>query len=231
MTNDAKSLKAISLKEYIDQFAENAINRFDSILKFTPEELEEYNIILNRFMEINSSSSSTKMKGDILEEIVSFILNKSIVFEVYENVKTGSNEIDQLTRLNKKGHYFYKQGLLNFEQSFLCECKNYNQSVSVTWVGKFYSLMKVTKKRLGIIFSYNGLSGSDWRDGIGLTKKIYLSDEDNSKIIDFNINDFKKLADGESFIDLINNKIFTLENDAKIDNFISNHPNEIYFNS
>lgn len=216
--------KAEDLKTYLTIMADEAINKFHSMLKLNTEELIEYRNLLDELKRTNSSSTtSNASKGKALEDIVSFILNKAVVFEVYENVRTSTNEIDLLTRFNDRGNYFSKQGLLTFEPRFLCECKNYNQAVDVTWVGKFYSLIKTSKNSLGILFSYNGFSGRGWNFATGLTKKIYLSDEKNVKIIDFNISDFEEIAQGVSFIELINNKIFNLENDTKIS--FSEHPN------
>lgn len=213
-------------KDDIMNAIDQKIEATNNILKFNKEELKEYKVLLKTFEDTNSSSSSSTEKGEALEDLVTFIINKSAVFEVYKNIRTSSNEIDMLVRFNKKGVYLNKNGLFLFEPNFLCECKNYNRSVSVTWTGKFYSLAKVTKNSLGILFSYHGLSGKEWSDSIGLTKKIYLADEKNTKIIDFNIDDFKKLAEGKHFIDLINDKIFNLQNDVNINHLISEHPNE-----
>jgi hypothetical protein len=221
-------IKGIDFKTYVSLYADEEIKNAEKLFNFNYEELQAYKDLLEKFETINSSSYSQKEKGKALEEIVSFILNKSIIFEVYRNVSTSSNEIDLLVRLNKKGIYFITQGLLSFEQKFLCECKNYNSKISATWVGKFYSLLRVTSNKLGIIFSYHGLTGKNWDDAIGLTKKFYL--KSCEKIIDFNISDFKKLAEGESFIDLINNKIFALQNDTNINKFIKEHPNSILLN-
>ncbi|NCT39912.1 acetylglutamate semialdehyde dehydrogenase [Bacillus sp. EB93] len=221
--------KGYHLKEYILAFADEKINDVAQILTFTGEEQKEYIKLLETFKTTNSSRSSTKEKGKALEEIVQYILDKSAVFEVYSNVRTSSNEIDILARLNAKGKYFKGQGLLDFHDSFLSECKNYNKKVDVTWVGKFYSLVKYTKNNLGILFSYKGLSGDKWHNAVGLTKKLYLLEEDERYIIDFNYNDFKKLSEGKSFIELITEKIFNLKNDTSIYRFISEHPNQNLF--
>jgi hypothetical protein len=218
--------KGYNIKEFLFAIADQEINSAAEILKFNSVQLQEYTNLLERFKKTNSSRSSTTEKGKSLEEIVQFVLTEAAVFEIYSNVRTSSNEIDVLTRLNKKGKFFKAQGLLEFQDTFLSECKNYNKKVDVTWVGKFYSLMRYTKKNLGILFSYKGMSGQNWHNAVGLTKKIYLSDETERYIIDFSYNDFKALAEGESFIDLINNKIFNLQNDTSIESFITDHPNQ-----
>lgn len=218
--------KAANLKTYLTYLVDEKIKKVDDLLSLNSDELKEYQDLLADFKRTNSSSASTEDKGKSLESIVSFILNKSVVFEIYENVRTSTNEVDLLIRFNRRGNYLSAQGLLSFEPNFLCECKNYNKSIDVTWIGKFYSLIKVSKNSLGILFSYHGLSGNGWNHASGLVKKIYMSDEKSIKIIDFNINDFEKIANGESFISLISNKILNLENDTNIKHFISDHPNK-----
>lgn len=221
--------KGFNIKEYILARADEKIKSVAQILTFTFEEQKEYIILLKNLESTNSSSSSTTEKGKALEEIVQFVIEKSAVFDIHSNVRTSSNEIDILARLNGKGKYFKGQGLLDFHDSFLSECKNYNKKVDVTWVGKFYSLVKYTKNNLGIIFSYKGLSGDKWHNAVGLTKKIFLLETDERYIIDFNYNDFKILSEGKSFIELISEKIFNLKNDTSIQSFIAEHPNQKLF--
>ena len=62
-----------------------------------------------------------------------------------------------------------------FGDSFLCECKNYDGAVNVTYVGKFSSLMSVTDSNFGIMISWDGVTGrGKWSDSQGLIKKIAL---------------------------------------------------------
>ncbi|MCW1927363.1 restriction endonuclease [Bhargavaea beijingensis] len=221
------SEKGLDLKSYILSVVDEEIDRFNAVLKFNEEELTVYKELLDHFKGTNNSSQSTQRKGEALENIVSYIMEKSVVFEVIQNVRTSSNEIDLLIRLNERGRFFKAQGLLTFEDKLIAECKNYEGRVSVTWVGKFSSLMNYTRNNLGIMFSYHGLTGSGWKDAEGLTKKLYLGE--SAKIIDFNISDFELLASGESFIKIINDKIFALESDTSYKGFILEHPNESAF--
>lgn len=219
--------KGMDFLSYVSAFADNAIENAESLMRLNEADLREYRALLDKFKIVNGSAASTADKGKTLEEIVSFLLHKSAVFEVYENVRTSTNEIDLLTRLSPKGEYFLQQGLLNFERAFLCECKNYDKGIDVTWVGKFFSLLKVSQNSLGIIFSFHGLKGrGGWNSALGLTKKIYLSDKDDVKIIDFNIKDFEAIASGASFIKIIKDKIFDLQNDTKISHHFEIHPNQ-----
>ena len=86
-------------------------------------------------------------------------LEKTFILTVYRNKRTPTNEIDQFVVLNNYGiqvmHEFnLAPEFLQFKNNyFLCECKDYGDSVGGTWVGKFYSLLKVCGNcSLGIIF-------------------------------------------------------------------------------
>lgn len=221
--------RGFDLKDYFIEVLDGEINKIGSVFKFNERELNEYKELLEKFKETNGSDASTAEKGTSLENLVTFIIERSVVFEVYRNVQTSSNEIDVLVRLNKRGQVLKANGLVNFQDNFLAECKNYNKTVGSTWVGKFYSLLKYTQNEIGILFSYHGLTGSGWNDGTGLVKKLLLFDK-KSYIIDFNISDFELLAEGNtSLIDLINDKIFSLKNDISFEHFILEHPNQQLF--
>jgi hypothetical protein len=225
MSNDL----GLDFKKYFFTVLDGDIDKVSRAIRFSEKELEEYNVIFEKLKEINGSDASNAEKGSSLEKLVKFIIGKSFIFESYENIHTTSNEIDLLVRLNKRGLKLKADGLVSFHDSFLAECKNYNKRVSATWVGKFYSLMRSTEREIGILFSFHGMSGKGWNDATGLTKKFLLSDK-NSFIIDFNKNDFKLLAEGNiNFIDLIRDKMFSLQNDISINHLITKHPNQDLF--
>lgn len=193
---------------------------------FTGKAAEDYKKKLNLFKKTNSSSySSNKEKKETLEQLVKFISIKTNYFKVFENVKTTSNEIDLLLELTQPvGHQIFKNFLSDNFDAILCECKNYNKKIDVTWIGKFYSLLKTSKVRLGIIFSYNGFTGKNWDNGTGLTKKLYLVD--STLILDFSLPDFEELANEISFLEIIDKKIRNLKFDTNIQSYISSHPCE-----
>ena len=90
----------------------------------------------------DSSEDSTTEKGKLLEDIAQNIFNSFPIFYIFSNIKNSSNEIDLVVNLNEDGKILQSDGLIPFKDKFfLVECKNYNNTVSVTWVGKFYSLI------------------------------------------------------------------------------------------
>ena len=209
---------------------------YDEICKMSDEQKQEYDRLLTHFKDVNGRNSlaSKEEKGKSLENLVDYLLKISgNIFRVVRNVRTNTNEIDQIVELNQSGKALYGYGLL-FPRinHFLGECKNYNSAVSVTYIGKFYSLLQTTQNKTGIIFSYHGISGNNWRYGSGLVKKIYLQreNEDNrTAVIDFSLPDFEAVANGKNFLDIIENKLLALQHDTSIDTLISTHPAEIMF--
>ena len=127
---------------------ENIFNRFC----FSDETLDDYKEKLKKFTESNSSSTvSNKEKKESLEDLVSFISKKTNLFTVYENIKTSTNEIDLLLSLKKPtGSIIFEKMIALNNDRVLLECKNYNKKIDVTWIGKFYSLLRTSKTRIGL---------------------------------------------------------------------------------
>ncbi|MDY3870122.1 MAG: hypothetical protein SOZ49_02585 [Clostridiaceae bacterium] len=219
----------LSLCELMEKVGD--LFNYNELCRLSTEQLEHYRGLLTEFQRVNSSISSTEEKGVALEELVAYLLNISGgIFSVRKNVKTSSNEIDEIIELNTKGRALLAYGLLPSRLSlFLGECKNHNKSVGVTYIGKFYSLLETTQIKTGILFSYHGISGDNWSDGSGLVKKIYLQrerDTDRVAIIEFSIADFNMILSGHNFFEIIEAKFNQLRFDTSIDSFISEHPAE-----
>ncbi|MDQ7094241.1 restriction endonuclease [Desulfosporosinus sp. PR] len=216
----------MTTKQYLIKFLDNKEEFFNEITRLNQEEKERYNLLLDNLILVNNNKKvKQEVKGKSLEDIVSFLLEKSNVFKVQRNLRTSTNEIDQIIELNFRGKEF-KEHIDILGDTFLGECKNYNKKIGVTWVGKFYSLLQPTC-RLGVIFSFYGLSGKGWNASSGLVKKLHISKEDFSHriyIIDFNILDFRLVAQGKSFINIIQAKISGLRTDTDFLKHISDHP-------
>lgn len=204
----SQMIESISLEETISERekVELKIELFEKYTQWTEQDYNCYNELLEKLKYVRGHKGSTQELGGVLEEIVTFIFDKSFVYEVYKNKRSSTNEIDQFVVLSDKGLQSISQlgiskDILPTNQDyFLCECKNYKDKVGVTWVGKFNTLLEVSGKcNLGLIFSYEGLAGKEtnWESSHGLTKIILsLSEPDKRRyILDFNIKDFELLKD------------------------------------
>lgn len=209
------------------------IGRFSDESRTLFQELyDEFNYTGSQSAKRELSSSELKRrKGQALENLASFLLEHSGgLFRIRRNIRTNSNEIDQFCEIANKGKFLLAHGYIDDRfGSFIGECKNYNVKVSVTYVGKFCSLLLTTTNRLGIIFSREGITGTGWRDGSGLVKKFYLSKENVRErfiIIDINKTDFEVISQGGSFLEILHDKMVSLRLDADYQSLISRHPVE-----
>ena len=220
--------KTLDFLRYLgDQFSSVELCRWEEDLK------NEYKGLLDSFEKSNNKDAciTRQEKGKVLEDISSFLLsNCSNIFCVKRNIRTSTNEIDNIFTLSNQGKILTSVNLIPvYYENFIGECKNYGGSIGVTYVGKFCSLMLTTGCRLGILFSYHGVTGHGWKDGSGLIRKFYLHKEKPEErycLIDFNINDFRAILEGKNFLQIIDDKIAQLRFDTDFSDLLSAHPAE-----
>ena len=184
----------------------------------------------NKEIEIESNYSKrnelNRKKGKLLERLAFLILDSAQIFEIKNNLRDHTNEIDLLLRptdYNKLNSIILPQYLTN---DILIECKNYNDKINVDWVGKFFSLMCTHKIDLGILFSYNEFKGkNEWDSAKGLSKKLFLAE--NKAIININMDDIQKILDRQfNIVELIKMKYDALKNHVNYTALITKHPAE-----
>lgn len=200
---------------------------YKKICEFSDEEKQKYNELLDRFKYTNSSNCTNQEKGTALEELATFTIESSHIFEIYKNIRTSTNELDQLVKISDSQRILTSLKIVDERLfNFIGECKNYQTRVPVTYVGKVCSLLNTTQNKICILFSYKGVTGKDWEESCGLIKKFYLSKENLNErfcIIDFNINDFEIIKNGGNFLQIIEDKILALKNDTDYSIFMSEH--------
>lgn len=200
--------KGVRTSDILKVIVKNNIKEFYELQRWDEEDFNHYDKLMKQLIDVSiDENAKTTDKGKALEDLVSFIIKKTYFFEIYRNITTSTNEIDQIIRLSNRG----KQALKNLELSreileieedlFLSECKNYKSNLGVSWVGKFYGLLKTCDCKFGIIFSVNGLTGAEkeWKDAYGLIKVFRLIEKyqynNDFYIIEFNMDDFKKIRE------------------------------------
>lgn len=200
-----------------------------SLLSLNNVYLSEFQVIYNKICQTGLKKDE---KGKLLEELTYILLKKgySALFECAKNCRTSTNELDLQINWTENAKL---AGVYNafpfFGDSFICECKNYVDKVSVTYVGKFYSLLKMSDSKLGILITWDGISKrGPWSDSLGLIKKIAL--KEGIYIIPIDKNDLKQIATDKTHIfEIINSKYIALKNDIDYSKFISKHENEDKF--
>jgi hypothetical protein len=175
-------------------------------------------------------SEDNKIKGKALEELVKLTFESAGgLFTCFENLHTGTNEIDILVKGTARFKSFPNHLNSRFNK-IICECKNHSKTINVGYVGKFYSLVRCSQLSISIMFSHDGLAGTGkWNSSKGLVRKIYLLNSNKEKaiyVLDFNYNDFIKYSEGSSLIDILDSKCEELELDVNFSDYIKKHPNE-----
>lgn len=209
-----------SLKKYLDEVVQDKLKIFQEFIQWTDKDKQDFKTLLDNLEKgSDKDDQTTKEKGDHLENLVEFIIKKSYFFEIFRNVHTETNEIDEVIIFSDRGY----QALQEFNLSrdlipidndiFLGECKNYASNLGVTYVGKFYSLMSVVGIPFGIIFTQKGLTGmsNGYKDAYGLTKVLRMIENNkqppnNLFILTFTMEDYNKMSEGTTFFDLIRAK-------------------------
>lgn len=183
-----------------------------------------------QFMELYDKLESGRytdhVKGALLEQLTDILFNKSL-FRTMKNCRTSTNELDILVEWTDEARLAnIHKAFPNFGNIFICECKNYTKTVSVTYVGKFISLLITSNISLGIMVAWHGVTGrSAWSDSKGLIKKIALSR--GIFIIVIEQSDLKKLYNQETNIfALVHDKYNALKMDIDYTRWIANHEAE-----
>lgn len=233
-TSDMELSKALNI---LDSISDEL--RFEKICQLNDLQKSTYKDLLNEFKRLHRLSTATNnppknlhnLKGAALEKLVAYLLTISGgIFYVDKNLRTSTNEIDQIVSLTPKGNILLAYHLINPKlQSFLGECKNYDKPISVTYIGKFCNLLLTHNVKLGILFSYHGTSGSGWSNGAGLIKKFYLHKETLEEkycIIDFTIKEFEEILAGKNLLQIIEEQLKSLQFDTDYTRYLSKHPAE-----
>lgn len=230
-------------------FEEQALAKFEGLLDETGYTLSDMISLLGKknskllmlddvsyeefsalYEAIQNGNLSTEEKGAKLESLTSLLFEKSVssMFDVYRNCRTSTNEIDLLIRWTENARMSHMDSSFPcFGESFLCECKNYEGRVNVTYVGKFCYLMSVTNTSLGIMVAWEGVTArSKWSDSAGLIKKVAL--KENRYVIVLDKNDFRRIYERKANIfSIINDKYLALKNEIDYDKYILKHDAEV----
>ncbi|MDC7288924.1 hypothetical protein NXH76_14030 [Blautia schinkii] len=222
-----------NVKQYLQEIIQRPLDIFHELTAWSEEDRQTFSILLETLKKpFDRTVETTKDKGDRLENLVSFIIRKSYFFEIHQNIRTGTNEIDEVITLSSAGrqalHLFaISRDILEIDTDIaLGECKNYASTLGVTYVGKFYSLLVSTDVSFGIIFTQKGLTGNEdeFRDANGLTKVLRIIEKyQNNKelfILTFTLEDYEKIAGGESFYDLVKAKKIAFRLSSEYDSFL-----------
>lgn len=217
--------EGITISEFLSIYGDRNIG----LLNFNDD---IHNKFKELYIQMNKTSAfvSINEKGTLLEELTALIFSDKLL-NVIRNARTSTNEIDILLTWNDKAITSSINAIYDsLRDPFMCECKNYKGKVSVTYVGKFYSLLSVSGVNIGVIVSWEGVTGkSPWSDALGLIKKIAL--KHSIYILCLDKDDFKRIYNGEAknIFKLLDEKYIALKCDLDFTKFLLCHENEAVF--
>ena len=212
-----------SIRDYICAVgAHNA-----SMLGLSAEAQKEFNCYYDLF---TVGVTDSQEKGELLEKLASSLFNSDL-FCVRRNCRTSTNEIDALIDWSEKARLFgLNSTFLFLGELFLCECKNYKKSIGVTYIGKFASLLSTTRTSTGIMVSWEGVSGQNWRYGSGLIKKLALAEQKEILVVDKY--DLGHIRNGSSnLLKILYEKHLSLVTDIDYQKYIQSHEAESLLNN
>lgn len=166
-----------------------------------------------------------KEKGKVLENLTATLFDADC-FCVCRNCRTSTNEVDLMVEWSEKSRMSCLNSAYPYlGERILCECKNYNKPVDVTYVGKFASLMAVSRSNVGIMVSWEGVTGERWNYGCGLIKKYALAEKREIIVVDKY--DLEKIRHGkENILSIIHKKHIALTTDIDYQKYIRHHEAE-----
>lgn len=178
--------------------------------EITPEyrsEIRENNFELNldEYAELlydAYSSSSANEKGDSLEDVTEFLFKGLKGVSIKDkNLRTRSREIDIVLEYSQN-----PTNPFNLSSRFaLVECKNKEGSMNVQEVDNFVGNLRETGVDLGIIVSWNGISGEDsGRNAAGAIN----NQKNRFEIITITSQDLYRILDGKSLHDIIGERLY-----------------------
>ena len=100
MSNMQETL-GLNLRAYFDQIVQDPLDKFKVFITWTEKDKKEFKTLLDELKKpFDKKQETTKEKGDRLEKLVEFIIRKTYFFEIYKNVHTETNEIDEVIILS-----------------------------------------------------------------------------------------------------------------------------------
>lgn len=210
----------------LPELLQNLGKEKSSLLNLKDDEQKQFSKI---YYKIETEDCENSEKGKLLENLVALLFQKSSssLFHTGRNYQTSTNDLDLFLKWTEQARLLgINAAYPCFGDSFICECKNYKDKVDVTYVGKFASLLIAAETKLGIMATWNGVTGrSKWSDAQGLIKKIAL--RQNIYIIVLDKNDFKRICDKkDNIFSIIDEKYTSLKNDIDYNVYIKKHETE-----
>lgn len=175
----------------------------------TKERIEGRNFSINK-PEFRSKIASVRNadtnneKKESLESLCSFLIEGVDDFRVRDkNRRTRSSEIDIIVENTETN------SPLNSDSKYiLIECRNWKDPIGAKHIRDFVGKVKSANSNFGIIFTKEGITGTDEaKDALGVVKRAF--DSEGVLLITFTLRDLESILNNHlSFYDILEEKIF-----------------------
>lgn len=139
--------------------------------------------------------------GQILERLAHYLLSCVPGFRTHMRTRSHSTDYDVVCASEGPAFDFRSE----LGRYFLCECKDWKKRANVTAVIKFGGVLRSAKCRFGIIFSKNGITGTD-KANHAKRELLKIFQQDSLQILVFSEADLKQVAAGSNFFSLLRAK-------------------------
>lgn len=208
--NEVTSKEAVSYIYQSKAIYENNRDTEDFFVQLsTIDDEEAKRLILEMFN--SDCAENTKQKGDSLETLVNYLLDKSGMFQrLRPDIRFNYCQVDHYGIFKPEVWVFMFGSYKGFNEetnAFLGESKRYGDTLGVTYVLKFECVKHVRDIKFGVYFTRKGITGRDYTDSNAVIKKLY--DKDRQFSIVFKDDDWQKIKEKpKSFGYLFCKKVF-----------------------
>lgn len=173
---------------------------------------EHFELDIDRYSELIYEAYSVedeRQKGDALEDVAEYLFDGLAFVDIRDrNLSTRSDEIDLVLEYRGSEEYNLFD---EYSRYSLVECKNTKKPVSSEQISHFEKILSRTDSKLGILISWNGISGEE--SGKYAQRYVDLMTPPGPNIIVLDSNDLYQILDGRSLYDILDEKLYSLRFD------------------
>ncbi|OYR38018.1 hypothetical protein DJ82_13845 [Halorubrum sp. Ib24] len=161
----------------------------------------------NHVLELIYEAETNEEKKESLEDLAEILFNSIPYLKIRErNDELLTGELDLVVEYTNSDRFtIFDQ----FDRFILVECKNWTSSVGVDEIESVEASMKKSKVDLGVIFARNGISGGSGQK-FAQREILDVYQREDIIIVVINGNDLEQILAGESFYDIIDEKIYRI---------------------
>jgi hypothetical protein len=182
-------------------------DRLKGISEIEPKQTQR----LLKAMRDVADSNATKEKGDTLEHLVRYLMEKSGLFsQTYHGRNLIYCQVDHFGVFKPEVWSIFFGAYKDFRDGnrvLLGESKRYGDTLGVTYVLKFECIKYIQRLPFGVYFTRKGITGTEFKDANAAIKLLYQKANPQFSVV-FTDDDWEKLStDPISFGGILYDKV------------------------